>query len=178
MDVNFLVLINVGGGSKMVAKEDMELAPPINIPNMHLYLEQFILRDNWGLRNKWTAWAEQRRDHTENTGEMWKPTRNGGVSEHHCLHSPCSRKGQAGALPGALADLWGCSNMSAATPRGASSSRTTVHPSRCTHSPATPLPIPPNPELYSAGSKGCWGSPVPGLLGCSTGSKSRTTRKP
>lgn len=46
MDVNFLVLINVGGGSKMVAKEDMELTPPMNIPNMHLYLEQFILRDN------------------------------------------------------------------------------------------------------------------------------------
>lgn len=30
----------------MVVKEDMELAPSVNIPNTHLYLEQFILRDN------------------------------------------------------------------------------------------------------------------------------------
>lgn len=30
----------------MVAKEEVELVPPMNTPNVYLYLEQFLLRDN------------------------------------------------------------------------------------------------------------------------------------
>lgn len=58
----------------MAVKEDMEFAPShehIKCPNVHLYLEQFLLRD------KWTASAQQREKHQiEEIKELWEPTRN------------------------------------------------------------------------------------------------------
>lgn len=92
----------------MAAKWDVELVSSMNTPNVHLYLEQLLLRRNRGTEELLQNKEERERLHREDwelTRNLREPIRSGGASEHHCFHCPGTCIAQAGGLPGRPARL-------------------------------------------------------------------------
>lgn len=78
----------------------------MNTLNVHLYLEQFLLRDNWGATEELLHNKEDReKPCREDMGNVWasqnlkETISNEGGSEDHCLHSPCTWIVRAKVLP-------------------------------------------------------------------------------